>query len=149
MVAPVNNKKNEVCIAFHANLVGDRNRIFGMVQTVTLLTAGISLRDLPDSNRQRIIITYERTAARRIARFRRRRAWVSRDCKQRSKNVARRGACVTVEKSGALNLARRRVSKTCSGITVTSLTPREVTESVHEHGILERSASPGADRRTV
>jgi len=49
LVAPVNNKKNEVCIAFHANLVGDRNRIFGMVQTVTLLTAAISLRDLPGS----------------------------------------------------------------------------------------------------
>jgi hypothetical protein len=48
-VAPVNNKKKEVCIAFHANLVGDRNRIFGMVQTVTMLTAAISLRDLPGS----------------------------------------------------------------------------------------------------
>jgi hypothetical protein len=54
-----------------------------MIQTVTLLTAAISLRDLPGSNRQRIIITYERTAARRIARFRRRRAWVSRDSSSR------------------------------------------------------------------
>jgi hypothetical protein len=72
-----------------------------------------------------------------------------RSCKQHSKTVARRGACVTVEKRGALKLTRGRVSKTCSGITATSLTRREVTESVHEHGILERSASPGADRRTV
>jgi hypothetical protein len=46
-----------------------------------------------------------------------------RSCKQHSKTVARRGACVTVEKRGALKLTRGRVSKTCSGITATSLTP--------------------------
>ena len=44
-------------------------------------------------------------------------------CKRRSKTVARGGACVTVEKRGALDLTRGRVSKACSGITATSLTP--------------------------
>jgi hypothetical protein len=47
LVAPVNNKKNELCIAFHAKLVGNRTRIFGMVQTLTLLTVVIFLRDFP------------------------------------------------------------------------------------------------------
>jgi predicted glycoside hydrolase/deacetylase ChbG (UPF0249 family) len=44
-------------------------------------------------------------------------------CKRRSKNVARDGACVTVEKRGALEPTRGRVSKACDGTTVTSLTP--------------------------
>ncbi len=40
-------------------------------------------------------------------------------CKRRSESVARAGACVTVEKRGALEPTRRRVSKACNGITVT------------------------------
>ena len=44
-------------------------------------------------------------------------------CKRRSKNVALAGACVTAEKRGALEPTRRRVSKACNEITVTSLTP--------------------------
>ena len=39
-------------------------------------------------------------------------------CKRRSKNVAQDGACVTVEKRGALEPTRGRVSKACDGITV-------------------------------
>jgi hypothetical protein len=44
-------------------------------------------------------------------------------CKCRLENVARNGACVTVEKRGALDLTRVGVSKACSGITATNLTP--------------------------
>jgi hypothetical protein len=44
-------------------------------------------------------------------------------CKRRSETVALDGACVTVEKRGALEPARGRASKTCGGITATSLTP--------------------------
>jgi hypothetical protein len=57
------------------------------------------------------------------------------------------GATVTVENRSDLQPTRVRVCKTCCGITATNLTPREVEECVHEHGILERSASPSADRR--
>jgi hypothetical protein len=42
-------------------------------------------------------------------------------CKRRSKTVARGGACVTVEKRGALGPTRGRVSKACNGTTVTGL----------------------------
>ena len=44
-------------------------------------------------------------------------------CKRRSETVARDGACVTVEKRGALEPTRGRVSKACNGTTATSLTP--------------------------
>lgn len=37
-------------------------------------------------------------------------------CKQRLKSVARNGACVSVEKRGALEATRRRISKTCDGV---------------------------------
>jgi len=50
-------------------------------------------------------------------------ATILKRCKQRLKTVALIGACVTVEKRGALNQTRGRVSQTCSGITVTNLTP--------------------------
>lgn len=45
------------------------------------------------------------------------------NCKQRRKTVALIGAIVTVENRGALQPTRLRVSKTCNGITDTSLTP--------------------------
>jgi autotransporter-associated beta strand protein len=54
---------------------------------------------------------------------RRRRRRFLEDCKRRSKTVARGGACVTVEKRGALDLTRVGVSKACNGITATNLTP--------------------------
>ena len=44
-------------------------------------------------------------------------------CKRRSETGARGGACVTVEKRGALEPTRGRVSKTCNGTTATSLPP--------------------------
>jgi len=57
-------------------------------------------------------------------------------CKRRSKSVARIGACVTVEKRGALHLTRVGVSKACNGITVTDLThpqvPHRVTPGFHK-----------------
>jgi len=54
-------------------------------------------------------------------------------CKRRLKTVALDGACVPVEKRGALDLTRGGVSKACDGTTVTSLPPprgsRECTQT--------------------